>query len=259
MNKVTFKFLYAVGRIICPKREFVMENRPTEPAVFVGNHAGPIGPINIEYNFPMPARPWVIDMLFNKEIRANYVFHDFFFGRGSKVKPLVRLLSRIVASGVAGLLERVGVIKVSKSVVNMKKTFTDSTQALKDGYHIIVFPESFDSYKEYVNKLHNGFVNVAVRYYKETGKCLKFYPMYIGPKQKKIIVGEPTEFNPNADPHEERERIAVYLADRIDELAHTLPYHPVRPFMLPVFYKCYPEFVNDPAAYWEFLAQKHSD
>ena len=259
MNDLTVKFLYAFGRLICPKRRFVMEKLPDEPAVFVGNHAGPIGPININYNFPLPFRPWVIDLLFDKKVRANYVFHDFFFGRSSKAKWFIRFLSKIVAAGTSGLLERVGIIKVSKQVLGMRKTFDDTVRALNDGYNIIVFPESFDTYKEYINKLHNGFVNIAGRYYKETGKCLKFYPMYIGPKQKSIVVGEPTVYDPTADPHAERERIALYLADKIDELAHTLPPHKARPFMLDVFYQYYPEFVNDPQSYWEFLAQPYSE
>ena len=259
MNKFCLKTLKATGRLITPKRKMIMKEEPTEPCVFVGNHSGTIGPLNVTYNFPIPHKPWVIDILFDKTVNENYIFHDFFFGRSVKAKKFLRFFSKIVANTIPPMLEYIGVVKASKNVLNMRKTIKDSVDTLQNGESIIVFPESFDSYSPYINVLHWGFTSIATRYYKTTGKLLKFYPMYIPPKQKVILIGEPVQYDETNDPHAERERIATELARRIDELARSLPEHKPRPFMLPAFYQYYPEFVHDHEAYWEFLAQPHSD
>ena len=56
-------------------------------------------------------------------------------------------------------------------------------------------------------------------YYDTTGKVLRFYPIYASRQHHTFRIGEPVVFDPAGDPHEEKQRIAALLHDRMLALA----------------------------------------
>ena len=79
----------------------------------------------------------------------------------------------------------------------MAKTFKDTVRELCDGNHIIIFPECPTEYNNIVNEFQDKFIDVARLYYKRSGKCISFVPMYNAVRLKKVLLGKPIKFDPN--------------------------------------------------------------
>ncbi|HOO22390.1 MAG TPA: 1-acyl-sn-glycerol-3-phosphate acyltransferase [Clostridia bacterium] len=254
------KFLYKVGRILFPKRAVEYEEIPEdETAIYVCNHSGALGPAAMTAWFDRPFRPWSISCLFDKRVAANFIFHDFFFGRSKKHKKFYRFLSKIVAKFLPPLVYRQNPILVHRNSVKILQTFKESVATLKQGKNLVIFPESPIKFSRYISELYDGFIDVARLYYAETGKRLKFYPVYI-PADKRIIkIGKPIEYNIDTKPAEERKAVANYLKENIDRIARELKPKKVIPFLKEEFYTFYPEFIHDTAAYWAFCNNERSE
>ena len=264
-NMVMKKSLYArllepLARLIFPKCKLVTKQQipDDEPAVFLCNHSAAIGPALMTLYFEKPHKTWVISYAMDKKIGPNYFFHDGFFGRSHKCKWFFRLLSKIVMPMLRPLLRMGDPILVyhDRRITN---TFNESVEALEQGKNLVVFPESPVRATEYVSTLYDGFADVGRMYFKKTGKCLKFYPVYCEKKNRVISIGEPITYDPNAPQRDERRIIAEHVQNGIDSLARELPPHKPVPFMQPVWYEYYGEYENDVVAYWALCNQKHSD
>ena len=55
-------------------------------------------------------------------------------------------------------------------------------------------------------------------------------PLYIAPALKKIYIGKPILFDPDAPIEQERQRICTYLMDEVTNIAVHLPRHRVVPY-----------------------------
>lgn len=261
MKKLYYKICRLIARLIFHKRKVVYEHIPedNEPAVYVCNHSGAIGPVNMTLYFDRPARPWIVSYIFDKEIAPNFVFHDFFFARGKKCKFFWRGLARVVAFFLRPLLEMQNAISVYKINARARHTFKNTIDALKSGENIIIFPECPTKYSKYICELYDGFIQMGKYYYDQTGKLLKFYPVYVPPQLKTINVGEPISYDVGVSAEENRHKIAEYLKLEIDKIAKSLPKHKAIPFLTEDYYENYGEFVNNPDDYWKFVACKKSE
>ena len=95
---------------------------------------------------------------------------------------------------------------------------------------MIIFPECYDEHNNIVHQFQTGFVDVAKRYYKETKEALPFVPLYVCPELKRMVIGKPIYYDPEAKIKEEQVRICNYLMDEISEIAYELPRHKVVPY-----------------------------
>lgn len=254
-------FMTWLGKLIFPKRTTEYEHPPKEDevAIFAANHSGAVGPSNMIAWFPKEFRPWSTSCLFDKKVKANYIFHDIFFGRSKKHKRFFRFLSKIVAKMLPPLFAPHDPIFVYRNSPKIATTFRESVDTLKMGKNLVIFPENPTKFSEYVSELYSGFVDIARIYYHQTGKIIKFYPVYVPADIKKIMVGVPIEYNPENDSSHERLRISEYLKIQIDALGRKSGTKKFIPFMRPEFYEFYPEFVNDPASYWSFCNKERSE
>jgi hypothetical protein len=105
------------------------------------------------------------------------------------------------------------------------KTFNISVEALKQGDSILLFPESTHNTEDgkyakngQVGDFFTGFAHVGVKYYEETGKQIKFYPIYLDKKKRKFIIGKGIEFNSNNDRSLEKKRLAEELRNSMENL-----------------------------------------
>lgn len=261
IKKIYYKICKGIARIIFPKRKMAYEVMPEEndASIFVCNHSGAIGPVNMTLYFDRPARPWIVDYIFDKEVGANFVFHDFFFARSKKCKWFWRGLAKLVVFFLRPMLEMQNAIHVFKANAKARQTFEESVEALKNGDNVIIFPECPNKFSKYICEFYDGFVMVGKYLYEQTGKIVKFYPVYVPPQLKTINVGEPISYNPNVSPKENRQIISKYLKEKINEIAENLPEHKPIPFLTDDFYNYYGEFIDNMDEYWQFVNQKHSD
>lgn len=254
MKKSLYVRLYEpLARSIYPRCKTVVKEELTdEPAVYLCNHSAANGPSIMTLYFDTPHKTWMINYALDKKRGPNYFFHDGFFGRGRKCKWFYRLLSKIVMPLLRPLLRMGDPIPVYHDR-RIMDTFHQSLDALSENKSLLIFPESPVRYSEYVHTLYDGFADIGRMYYTETGKCLKFYPVYAERKNRIISIGKPITYDPNLPPREQRRVIAQYIQTNIDSLARELPPHKPVPFLPDMWYKWYGEFENDVASYWKMF------
>ena len=206
-----------------------IENIPDEPSIIVGNHAQAHGPMVAELWFPKKKKIWLIgNMMSAKEIPA-YAMQDFWPYKPKSVRWIYKIFSYLIAPLFAFVFKNVdgiGVYKDSRII----KTFKQSVESLKDGAHVIIFPECHTEYNHVVNEFQTNFVDLARLYYKNTGKEISFVPMYNAPNLKLTVFGKPIKFDCDKDANLQRKEICDFIKSEITSLAEQLPVHRVVPY-----------------------------
>ncbi len=217
-------------KLFYPKMEVVgAENLPEEPCLVIGNHAQMNGPIAGELYFPGKHYIWCAkEMMFLKDVPA-YAYRDFWSRKPKAVKWFYKLLSYIIAPISVCVFNNAHTVAVyrDKRVIN---TFRETVEKLQEGANVIVFPEHDAPHDRILCDFQDGFVSIGKTYYRQTGKKLSFVPMYLAPSLKKMILGTPVVFDPEAPIKEERSRIANAMMDAISGIACALPRHKVVPY-----------------------------
>lgn len=206
-----------------------IENLPQQPSIIVGNHTQMNGPICAELFVPGKNLTWCAHQMMElKEVPA-YAFDDFWSRKPKWTHPFYKLLSYIIAPF------SVAVFNVAKTIpvyhdTRLISTFRQTVKALDDGTNVIIFPECYTPHNHIVYQFQDKYIDVAKLYYKRTGKCLDFVPIYIAPKLKKMYIGKAITFCPENPIEQERQRITDYLMAQITSIAEALPCHTVIPY-----------------------------
>ncbi len=225
-----FKFLESVVRTCYGKKELVgLENIPDEPCVIIGNHAQIHGPFTAELLFPYKKYVWLIGQMMNVKEIPTYAIQDFWPYKPKSTRWFYKILSYVIAPICAYVHKNADGIGVYKDMRALN-TFKQSVTGLKEGAHIIIFPECHTPFNNIVNDFQDNFVDVAKLYYKSTGKELLFVPMYIAPKLKKVVFGKPIKYDATAPSDEHKKYIRDSLKMAITDLAVDLPVHTVVPY-----------------------------
>lgn len=225
-----FRFIKAFVRFFYPETEVVgVENLPEEPVIVVGNHTQMNGPIVSELYYPGEHYIWCAgEMMHLKEVPA-YAYQDFWAQKPKYIRWFYKLLSFVIAPLSVCVFNNANTIGVYHDA-RMVSTFRQTTEKLKEGASVIIFPEHDVPYNHILCEFQDRFVDVARIYYKKTGKRLAFVPMYIAPALKKAYLGRPIRFCPDNPAAEERKRICEHLMEEITFIACSLPEHTVVPY-----------------------------
>lgn len=202
---------------------------PEEPSIYVANHVKMGGPLINHFYFPSKKRIWCIGDMMNIKDAPSYSYKDFWSNKPKIVRPIYKVLSYILAPALVYAMKNADTIAVYKDA-RLMKTYRDTISFLNEGNNIVIFPEYGESYNEIINDFLDKYIDVAKLYYKKTGICLKFVPMYHAPMIRKSIIGTPILFDPENEISEERLKINNYLKEEITKLAKTLPRHKVVPY-----------------------------
>lgn len=230
LKKVIYWLIYTVTKLIYPRQELIgLENLPPEPCLVVSNHAQMNGPIVGELYFPGKRYIWCAEEMMHLREVPEYAYRDFWSRKSSSVRWIYKLLSYLIAPLCALVFNLADTIAVyrDKRIIT---TFRETADRLEQGYHVIIFPEQDAPHNHILCDFQDGFVSVAKTYYKQTGKRLSFVPMYLAPSLRKVVLGKPVVFDPEAPIREERRRISGALMDAITQLAVSLPRHRVVPY-----------------------------
>lgn len=192
------------------------------PVVFVANHYEIYGPVIAVLRMPTSFRPWVINqMLDDKLIEEQMV------GGIDKIrflpKCIKKRLPKIVKGFMKYILTAMEPIPVYRG--NLREVITTinlTVEAMQEGDNIMLFPENPDKAYDVsggVDKFYSGFAEIGSSYFKKTGKCTTFYPVYISKKKKKIFIGDGIKFDSTMPKAEEKRRIASELHGSMQRMA----------------------------------------
>lgn len=206
-----------------------IENLPDGPAIVVGNHSQAFGPVAAELYFPRAHYTWCISEMMERERVADYAYQDFWSKKPALIRPFFRLVSYMLPRISEIVFTNADTIPVYRDK-RLMKTFQLSSDKLKDGASVVIFPEEYTEYNNIVHKFQRGFVHLGKYYYKQTREPVPFVPMYVCPKLGKLVFGKPIMYDPTTASAEEAERICSYLQDSISEIAYNMPRHRVVPY-----------------------------
>lgn len=234
MKKAKGARLYAVIKWVVkacyPKIEVVgQENLPEEPVIIVGNHCQMNGPIACELYAPGTHYTWCAGEMMHLKDVPTYAYKDFWSEKPKAMKWFYKLLSYIIAPLSVCVFNNANTIGVYHDA-RILSTFRQTVQRLQEGNHVVILPEHSVPYNHIICQFQDKFIDVAKLYYKRTGKAVCFVPMYLAPKLKKMYLGKPIRFCPDAPMEEERARIVRTLMEEITDIAVSLPEHTVIPY-----------------------------
>lgn len=229
-TSLLFRVIKGAVRLFYPKMEVEgTENLPDEPVVVVGNHTQMNGPIASELYFPGDRYIWCAgEMMHLKEV-PSYAYQDFWSRKPRYIRWVYKLMSYLIAPLSVCVFNNAHTIPVYHDS-RLISTFRQTSDILQQGGSIIIFPEHDEPHNHILCEFQDRFIDIAKIYYKKTGKVLSFVPLYIAPALKKMVLGQPIRFCPEAPIREERRRICEYLMEEITAIACALPEHKVVPY-----------------------------
>ncbi len=227
---LTYRILVWFIRLFSPKYDCVgLENIPEGACIIAGNHCQMYGPIACEFYVPGPHYIWCEAEMMEWDEVAEYSFNDFWSKKPLYIRWFYRILSYLIVPISVLLFNNAHTIGVRHDM-RVIGTFRESVRRLSEGCRVVIFPEDYSPHNNIIYNFREKFVDTARMYYKKSGESIAFVPMYICPRLKKMMYGEPAYFDPSAPIEEERRRIADHLMDKVTELAASLPEHTVVPY-----------------------------
>ena len=162
-----------------------------EKAIYIANHQGASGPMNLITFFPKILVPWgAYQMTQGYFSRWKYLYHTFYRTklkyskfRSFLLSSLFGLVSRILYRGVK--------LIASYPDVRLRTTINQSIIHLEVGNSILIFPEDSSSgYKDEIESFHEGFIYLAKAYEKKHGQSIPIIPVYYHKEKHTIIIGQ---------------------------------------------------------------------
>ncbi len=185
------------------------------PVVFVCNHLEVYGPLITNLHLPFYFRSWVVASMLDREIVARHL--------NGGVESLFRWiperlrarLPRLFAPLVLFVLHSLDPIPVYRGTArDVIKTMRLTVDAMEYEDNILLFPENPGEGKYQttgVSGFYSGFAAIGGEYYKRTGNCPTFYPMYADKSRRTLTIGPGVTFDPANGRAEEKERIVGAL------------------------------------------------
>lgn len=169
-----------------------------EPSVFICNHAGALGPIEMCARFPLAdqLRPWMNAQVLSARETPAYVRQDYWWLPESKLAPLFNATLPYIAAAVLPPILRTAPTVPVYHDARVIRTFRQSLQKLQEGNHLVIFPEQPSGYQSHELALNRGFLQIGPAYARATGKGLAFWPVYIDWKARVFRVAAPLYYDP---------------------------------------------------------------
>lgn len=229
--KICFRIVRRLVRIFYPRITVQgADNLGDAPTIVVGNHTQMHGPICAELYHPRRRLTWcAAQMMHLREVPA-YAYRDFWSQKPTWCRWFYRLLSFIIAPLSVCVFNNAATIPVYHDG-RLLSTFRQTVSALKEGIDVIIFPECAKPHNTIVYEFQQKFVDVASLYYRRTGQCVQFTPVYIAPSLRVMQFGSPVRFSPDTPIEQERKHICEAMMNEITAMAEAMPPHRVVPYM----------------------------
>ena len=196
------------------KKAVYAEPVGTEPVIFLANHLGAVGPMYMVGTFPLRdnVAVWCNEGMMDEKLIVDYVRQDWWWRPDSKLAPLysatIPYIARAIAPKVLRSAPTIAVCRDTRVMTTMRK----SLKALKEGKHLVIFPERPDGHDSHAEYLQMGWLNLVSMYFKATGKVLPMVPVYIDEDAGLFRVQKAVTADPELPLKEQEARIERYIA-----------------------------------------------
>jgi len=194
------------------------------PAIYVANHLGSLGPIQMVLSLPLRFFPWIIADMLDPRRAPRYLYDDF-------VQPSLHIsgkigmaVSHLICQISVPLLRALGSIPVEKERGVFDLSFQRSMDLLHQGKNILIFPE--DNAGPYdpetgMRPFSCGFTWLCYRYQQTTGRPLPVYPVAVNHKAMMIAIGPPICYNPHGGRKRDLRELCAALKQSVHELGRS--------------------------------------
>ncbi len=210
-----FTCLRAVYCAFTPKMTTTWEEPFSgKPCVFVCNHAGALGPIDIATKFPLrdEVLEWCNEGIMNRKTCPAYVRQDYWWVPGCRLEPLYNAtLPYIAAAILPPVLKSAPTIPVYHDA-RVMTTMRQSMKALKGGKYVVIFPEQPSGFGSHHDWINTGWLNIGTMFYRATGENLLLYPVHIDTKKHRFEVKKPIVYDGERPLEEQQDELVRCLA-----------------------------------------------
>jgi len=215
MGKRFYRVVETGMKLFTPKMKVTWEVPFEDGAcVFVVNHAGAIGPLDMCVKFPLRAKchPWINNgMLEKKEVPA-YVRQDYWWKPGTFLAPVYNATLPYIASWIMPpILRSVNYIPVYHDQRTML-TMRQSIRVLKQDEYLIIFPEQPSGWLSHHNWINTQWLRLGELWYRASGKRLKMYPVHLDYKNHLFEVAAPVWYDPARSFEDQEKELGEKLA-----------------------------------------------
>lgn len=189
-----------------------------EGGIILSNHEGTDAPMSLEIYLDKPIRMWGAHEMNSGLIKLyKYQTRVYYHQRKHWNLHLARLFC-LIASPLTNLFYKgLNLISTYRDA-RFRKTLKESTEALKEGYNIVIFPEdAAKGYLEVLEGFYAGFAMLAETC-KKQGMDLPVYVTYFRKKDLTYIIDKPVLYSELCKNGATKEEIAKRLVERCNEL-----------------------------------------
>lgn len=212
------KLFDVLSRVAAPllpvKKAVYAQPLGEEPCVLLANHIGAVGPMYMAVTFPEKDRVaiWCNEGVMEEKLIVDYIRHDWWWRPESRLAPLYNVtlpyIARAIVPRVLRSAPTIAVCHDARIMTTMRK----SLKALKEGKHIVIFPERPNGFGTHEDELQMGWLNLCTMYHRATGKALKLVPVYIDQEARLFRVGKAIVPDPDIPLADQEKRIERCIA-----------------------------------------------
>jgi len=203
-----------------------LENvRHSGPAIYVANHVGSIGPVEIILSLPARLYPWAIAEMTDIRRAPSYLYDDF-------VHPVWRLsgrlgmaVSAVVSRLAVGLINGLECIPVDRKQERYMEPFRRSLPLLDEGKSLLIFPEDPEGPIDPVTLMRpfmGGFVLLCFLYQRLTNRLLPVYPVAVSSRHRTISVGRSLFLESQGNRRHDIHRACARVQEEVSKLYKAL-------------------------------------
>ena len=183
------------------------------PCVFIGNHLGAIGPVDMCAKFPLRDRihPWINNGVLETRLVPAYVRQDYWWRPESRLAPLMNVtVPYLVAPVLPFILRSVQYIPVYHDQ-RVMTTLRQSLRVLQQGDYVLIFPEKAAGWHSYQDELNMGWLRLGELWHRISGQPLKIIPVHIDVPNGVFRVSRALYFDPERSCEDQQDELAEAL------------------------------------------------
>lgn len=215
MGKRFYRFFSGMVRLFSRRMTTEWEVPYEEgPCVFVANHLGAKGPLDMCTKFPLreQCHPWINDGVLDRDKIVEYVKHDYWWRPGCFFEPVLkRTVPYIAKAFLPPILKSVDYIPVYHDQ-RIMLTLRQSIRKLQKDEALIIFPEATSGHRTTHEWIITGWLRLGELWYRNSGRALKIYPVHIDRKAHKFKVAAPVWYDPARRFSEQEKELADAMA-----------------------------------------------
>ena len=214
MGKLFECVRYCVRPFLKVRETVYAEPVGEEPVIFLANHLGAVGPMYMAATFPLRDQVaiWCNEGMMDEKLIVEYVRGDWWWHPESKLAPLysatIPYIARLIVPKVLRSAPTIAVCRDARVMTTMRQ----SIKALKEGKHLVIFPELPTGHGEHAEQLQMGWINLVSMYNKATGKNIRMIPVFIDETSGTFNVCKGITADPEIPVKEQADSIERYIA-----------------------------------------------